>query len=201
MSPVSSIRDNAYMEPTKCFFALSFCKDIDIYYYDAEKSTFAEVLPYVTLSSAATNGLFTIKNEGTHSSLSYEGSKFITFSVYFVIMSAENEQVLSLRAITSHEHGLILFKSTHPMLANNRIPREMTKNTVLYLGIDTKLDKFTIDVCSNGRPSSSIQWTNESGWNIPDELDGDRIAVEVSINALNISQCFSCNVLQSVTMH
>lgn len=198
MSPVSSIRDNVQMEPTKPFFQLSFCKDIEIYCYDAKNSRFAQLSPYVTLSSPATNGVFKIKNEGSHSLLSYEGSKFITFSVYFVIMSAENEPVLSLRAITSREHGLILFKSNHPMLANNRIPREMTKNTVLYLGIDTKLDKFTIDVCCNGEPNSSIQWTNESGWNIPDELDGDRIAVKVSINALNISELFSCNVLQCI---
>lgn len=195
---IESLRDNALVSPTKTVFQLKIPRnDATVHCYDQKMGAFGEFLSYMTLSSASTNGLFKIQNEGDNALLCYESTQFFKFSIFFAIILAENHTAFSLRAVTSHEHGLMLFKTNNPTRQiNNRmkIPRELLQCTTLFVGLEVKSNNFTIGVEQNGMPTSSIQWSSENGWAIPMELDGKRIATIVSNNTWNNSEYF-------ITMH
>lgn len=192
---IESIRDNTLVLPTKKFFQLKIPhNDAVVHCYDQNNRAFGEFLSYMTLSSASTNGLFNMQKEGDNALLCYESTQFFKFSIFFAIIMAENQPAFSLRAVTSQEHGLMLFNTNNPTRQVNnqmKIPQELLQCTALFVGLEVKGDNFTIEVEQNGMPTSSIQWSSKNGWAIPMELDGKQIATNVSTNALNISEYYN----------
>lgn len=195
------MRENIYVLPTKEFFHLQFKRnEAEIYVYDQLKAQFGEFLPFITLSSASTNGLINIIHEMNNALLSYKSTKFFVFSIFFAVQTEESQPVrFSLRAITSEKHGLMFFEvdQTMQMGYNDRLEvrREMAKNTVLFLMIDVKNDRFTMDVGRVRAQRNSqqlVEWSVENGWTIPAELNGKELATNVS--SLNIS-------LKLISMH
>lgn len=189
------MRENIYVLPTKEFFHLQIKRnEAEIYVYDQPKGKFGEFLPYITLSSASTNGLINVNyDEMNNALLSYKSTKFFVFSIFIAVHTEESQpNRFSLRAITSKKHGLMFFKVDRAIrLSNNdrlEVDRDMAKNTALFLMMRVKNDRFTMDVGRVGAQRNSqqlVEWSVENGWSIPAELNGEKLAKNVS--SLNIS--------------
>lgn len=180
------MRENVYVLPMKEFFHLQFKRnEAAVFCYDQHSGQFGEFSPYVTLSSASTVGLINIAYEANNALLSYQSAKFFVFSIYITVQTEEGlPRPFSLRAITSEKHGLMFFEVANSMRPgnNNRLEvrREMAKNTVLFLMIHTTNGKFTMNVGrAAAQQKSSIEWSSENGWSIPNELDGEKLAINV----------------------
>lgn len=180
------IRQNVFVKSTEISFEICFKGDITVHVFDEYIGNFAELMRYNTYSSATTNGIFKMRTEKDDSILSYECSKFIRFSILIALLT-EHPIVFSLRAVTSREHGLMLFKAEKTSYSVNELtilPGEMLKNTVLFLGIESNRNEFQIDVNRKGQENSTINWSKEKGWTIPEELNGNKYAVEVTIHCI-----------------
>lgn len=73
----------------------------------------------------------------------------------------------------------MFFRTNNPIHQENgrmKIPEELLKCTVLFVGLTVKDTNVNIEIDQKGKQKHSIQWCRQNGCTIPTELDGNRIS-------------------------